>query len=167
MNHSDTIEKLKFNMIDYYKGDPKRIHHFIKVHSFARLIGSLEKLGGEDMFILECAALVHDIGIRPAERKYGKCDGKLQEQEGAEPARKMLTALEIDNDVIERVCFLVSHHHTYNHIDGMDYRILVEADFIVNLYEDNASVSAIKSALKNIFQTKSGTEILMKCFNLM
>lgn len=166
MNHSEVIENLKFNMIDYYNGDPKRIHHFIKVHSFARLIGSREKLVGEDMFILECAALVHDIGIRPAEKKYGKCDGKLQEQEGAEPARKMLSDLGIDNGVMERVCFLVSHHHTYNHIDGIDYQILVEADFIVNLYEDNASASAVESAKNNIFKTKSGTEILKQCFNV-
>lgn len=28
------------------------------------------------------SAFMHDIGIRPSEQKFGRCDGQLQEQEG-------------------------------------------------------------------------------------
>ena len=82
--------------------------------------------------ILEAAAYVHDIGIRNAERKYGKCGGKLQEQEGPIIAQKMLSQLGFENYIVERICFLIGHHHTYDNIDGLDYQILVEADFLVN-----------------------------------
>ena len=37
-------------------------------------------------------------------------------------ARTMLTALSWPQEVIDRVCYLVGHHHTYDNIDGMDYR---------------------------------------------
>lgn len=74
------LELLYQNMIAYFSGDPKRIQHFVKVHSFARLIGRMEKLTDELLVILEAAAYVHDIGIKTAEEKYGKCNGKLQEE---------------------------------------------------------------------------------------
>ncbi len=57
----------------------REVQHFIKVHSFAKLIGEEEHLDEKLLYILEAAAYVHDIGIRPAEAKFGRCDGKLQE----------------------------------------------------------------------------------------
>ena len=133
--NQDAKEKLKETlyreMMAYDAGDPARIQHFVKVHSFAQAIGKAEKLEEEVQFILECAALVHDIGIKPAEAKYGKSDGKFQEQEGPAEAEKMMRVLGFEEAVIERVSYLVGHHHTYTNIDGMDYQILVEADFLV------------------------------------
>jgi len=160
---------LIMEMIDYYTGDPKRIQHFIKVHSFARLIGTLEKLDEATLFVLETAAIVHDIGIKLCEEKYGDCSGKLQEAEGPAVAKDMLERLGYDAAVIERVCYLVGHHHTYSNIDSinidsMDYQILVEADFLVNLFEDNEPKAACESALNHIFRTKSGSAICKKMF---
>ena len=132
------LDDLFMDMIAYYDGDPKRIQHFTKVHSYARLIGIGEELDDASLFILEAAAYTHDIGIRVAEEKYGRCDGKLQEQEGPIIAQKMLSQLGFENYIVERICFLIGHHHTYDNIDGLDYQILVEADFLVNLYEDDA-----------------------------
>ena len=151
-------------MIRYYAGDPKRIQHFIKVYTFAKMIGEKEKLPAGEQFILETAAIVHDIGIKPAEEKFGQCGGKLQEKEGPAAAQKLLTALGYPEKVIERVCYLVGHHHTYDGIDGMDYQILVEADFLVNLYEDGVSGEAVERAGEKIFRTKSGTDILETMF---
>lgn len=125
-------------MISYDGGDPARIQHFIKVYTFAVMIGEGEQLPKETMEILRAAALVHDIGIKVAEEKYGSSDGKLQEKEGPPVARQMLTEIGYPQEVVDRVCYLVGHHHTYLDMDGMDYQILVEADFLVNLFE-NAS----------------------------
>ncbi len=161
-----SLDLLTHEMIQYYKGDPKRIQHFIKVHSFARLIGVGEKLSPDEQFQLEAAALVHDIGIRPAEEKFGSCTGKLQEQEGPEPARKLLFSLGFDSAVTERICFLVAHHHTYDEVDGLDYRILLEADFLTNLYEDGASIQTVQAALKNIFRTKTGAALCRTMFGI-
>lgn len=158
------IYKLSQSMIDFDKGDPKRIQHFLKVHSFAKLIGEGENLDEKTLFILEAAALTHDIGIKPAEEKYGSCNGKLQEQEGPAPARKMLTALEFDEDVIDRVCFLIAHHHTYNQVDGADYQILLEADALVNLFEDGLPAAATEAAFKNVFRTETGIHLYKAMF---
>ena len=76
----------------------------------------------------------------------------------------MLTALNFDEDVIDRVCFLIAHHHTYNQVDGIDYRILLEADALVNLFEDGLSAAAVEAALKNIFRTKTGINLCKTIF---
>lgn len=88
MNQTEQIDLLEQNMMRFNKGDAKRIQHFMKVHRFAQLIGHMEKLDAHTQFITECAALVHDIGIRPAEKQYGACDGKLQEKVGPAYARE-------------------------------------------------------------------------------
>lgn len=158
------LDDLFMDMIAYYDGDPKRIQHFTKVHSYARLIGIGEELDDASLFILEAAAYTHDIGIRVAEEKYGRCDGKLQEQEGPIIAQKMLSQLGFENYMVERICFLIGHHHTYDNIDGLDYQILVEADFLVNLYEDDAGNRAIDKAYKRIFKTETGKKIFRLMF---
>lgn len=153
MNGND---KLIFEMIKYFTGDPKRVQHFLKVYEFSSLIGRCENLDAKTQQILETASIVHDIGIKPAEEKYSSSSGKLQEQEGPKPAREILEKLNYDSKIIDRVCFLVGHHHTYTGIDGIDYQILVEADFLVNMYEDNVSKDAVKNAYNKIFRTKTG-----------
>ena len=160
------LNELTNSMIDYYAGDPKRIQHFIKVHSFAKLIGEGEHIDKETLFTLEAAALVHDIGIKIAEEKYNSTGGKLQEKEGVAPARKMLQELSFPEKIIDRVCYLVAHHHTYKDIDGIDYQILIEADFLVNMYEDNCKKEVLQSALEHIFRTKTGIDIYKTMFNL-
>ena len=154
------IEELALAMIDYNNGDPKRIQHTTKVHAYASMIGKCEGLDEDTLFILESAALVHDIGIRASEKKYGHQNGKLQEQEGPAIAREMLTRLGgFTDQQIERICWLVGHHHTYHVCEDLDYQILIEADFLVNLYEDNESPNAIRAVGKNIFHTQSGTRM--------
>ena len=160
-------QTLALAMIDYNNGDPKRIQHTTKVHAYASMIGSSEGLDEETLFILESAALVHDIGIRASEQKYGHQNGKLQEQEGPAVAREMLTRIGgYSERQIERICWLVGHHHTYHVCEDLDYQILIEADFIVNLYEDNESPHAIRAVRKNIFRTGSGTKMLETMFGI-
>lgn len=158
------INKLHLEMINLYQGDAKRIQHFCKVHSYAKLIGEMENIDKEKLFILEAAALTHDIGIHLCEEKYGNCNGKLQEKEGPDIAKSLLSALGFDEAVSDRVQYLIAHHHTYNNIDGIDYQILVEADFLVNIYEDSLSKSAVKSAYNKIFKTEYGKKICKEMF---
>ena len=160
-------QTLALAMIDYNNGDPKRIQHTTKVHAYASMIGRIEGLDEETLFILESAALVHDIGIRASEQKYGHQNGKLQEQEGPAVAREMLTRIGgYSERQIERICWLVGHHHTYHVCEDLDYQILIEADFLVNLYEDNESPHAIRAVRKNIFRTGSGTKMLETMFGI-
>ncbi len=151
-------------MIRYFSGDPKRIQHFLKVYSFAHMIGIKEGMDSTSLCILEAAAYTHDIGIKPAEEKYGRCGGKLQEQEGPVVAQKMLSDIGFENYMVERICYLIGHHHTYDHVEGLDYQILIEADFLVNLYEDEVNEKGILEAFRNIFKTESGKEIFRQMY---
>lgn len=150
--------------IDYFGNDTKRINHFMKVYSFAKAIGELEGLSDREQSILEVTAVLHDIGIKNAEAKYNSSAGKYQEQEGPAVAQDILTEFDFDREFVERVKFLIGHHHTYDNIQGMDYQILVEADFIVNIYEDNMQKEAIENVINKIFVTKAGTEIAKTMF---
>jgi len=160
----DKLVALNWAMLEYMQGDARRIQHFTKVHAFARLIGLQEKLPAATLFILESTALVHDIGIRNAEKKYGMNNGKLQEQEGPAEAEKLLVALDYKDQEIERIKYLIAHHHTYGNIVGADYQILVEADFLVNLYEDTASADTVRITAKKIFRTNTGKRLLTLMF---
>lgn len=160
------ISSLIDEMITYDKGDPRRIQHFMKVHDFARTIGQLEGLDDDTLYILESAAVVHDIGIHVCEEKYGSCEGKLQEKEGPALAKELLERLGYEQEVINRICYLVGHHHTYTNITGIDYQILVEADFLVNLYEDKVSLDAVRKAYQNIFKSESGKKICRNMFGI-
>lgn len=161
------IEELILRMVEFNEGDPKRIQHFLKVFEFAHIIGVKENIDENTLFILDVASIMHDIGIRPAEEKYGSANGKLQEQEGPAYAREMLaTFQEINGEQIERVCFLIGHHHTYENVEGMDYRILLEADFLVNALEDNLNKDGIIHFRDKIFKTRTGLYLINTMFGL-
>lgn len=158
--------RLIHSMIDYYAGDDRRIQHFLKVYSYAKTIGELEGIHKDLQDILEAAAIVHDIGIKNSEEKYNSSSGKYQELEGPPVAKEMLSGIGYEPEFIDRVCYLIAHHHTYNNIDGMDYQILVEADFLVNISEDNMQKEQIMSIREKIFRTKTGFELISKIFNI-
>lgn len=161
---TDKIDALTAEMISYFSGDAKRIQHFLKVRAFSEIIGKAERLDEHTLFILEAAALVHDIGIKPAERLYGSCGGKLQEELGPSEARPILEKLAFSEEDTARICFLISRHHTYTDIDGIDLQILIEADFLVNLYEDKSPPEAVLSAYRKVFSTKTGKELCRKIY---
>lgn len=162
----EKINELKEEMIKYYSGHPCQIQHFLKVYAFAAWIGTEERLEEHTLFLLKSAALVHDIGIKPAMEKYGKSSGTLQEQEGPSEAEKMLKSLGYEAEDTARICYLVGHHHTYTHVDGLDYRILLEADFLVNGYEEEMKEQALRHGLETVFRTETGIRLMKTMFAL-
>ena len=155
-------------MIKFFAGDARRCQHFIKVASLARQLAESEGADAELTELVEAAGFVHDCGIKPGEAKYGAghCTGKIQEQEGPAVARELLQKVGYAPEKIERICYLVGHHHTYNMIDGLDYQLLVEADFMVNFYEDGTPKENIAKAVERIFKTESGTKLVKIMFGL-
>lgn len=154
-------------MIKYDGGDVPRIQHFVKVHDFARMIGVAEDVGSEQLFILEAAAILHDVGIHAAEAKYGNSHGKHQEELGPAEAKKVLAEVGgFTEQQTERICWLIAHHHTYTNVTSQDHRILLEADFLVNSFEDNLSEEAIASFRENVFRSPSAIDMLNMMWNL-
>lgn len=147
--------------IDYFDGDVRRINHFLKVYGYSKTLGELEGLDERTLEILETTAVLHDIGIKISEQKYNSSAGKYQEIEGPAVAEEILRKIGgYDEEFIERVKFLIGHHHTYDSIKGLDYQILVEADFLVNADEDGLSKEAVKAFADKIFKTAGGLSIL-------
>ena len=147
-------------MIEYNAADPKRVQHLIKVHSFAELLCELENADVQTRDVVSIAALVHDIGIRNSERKYGSSAGRYQELEGLPEAEALLLRLGYPDSFVERVCWLVGHHHSYGSILELDHQILVETDFLVDAYEDEMDPSAIAMVREKIFRTNGGIRLL-------
>lgn len=151
-------------MIGYCRGSLGDIAHFIKVLAYAQTIGQLESLPPQTQQSLELAAVVHDIACPLCREKYGNANGKAQEEEGPPLAREFLLEMDLPGDLVERVCFLVGHHHTLNQVDGLDYQILLEADFLVNAHEGQKPRSAIEEMERQVFKTQAGTRLLQAMY---
>ena len=147
-------------MIEFYRGSLHDIDHFLKVYAYAKAIGELEGLPASKQKILEIAAIVHDIPCPLCREKYGCAAGKYQELEGPALAREFLNEFDLSAEEIEHICWLIGHHHTVTHVDGMDHRILLEADYLVNAGESNFTRENIENALKSFFRTESGSALL-------
>ncbi len=162
----ERIRQLFHEMIAFDRGDPDLIQHFTKVHAYAALIAESEGLDAHTAEVLEAAALVHDIAIPLCNEKYGAHPGPLQEREGPPLAREMLSRLPFTDREIDRVCTLVGEHHTCHPIDGIDHQILLEADFIVNSFENGFSPKTLRETWEKIFATRTGRSIYAAMFGL-
>ena len=161
-----TVPQLTEKMIAFSKSDLHDIEHFMKVWGYARTIGALEGLDGDTQLILELAALTHDIACPLCRQKYGSAIWSKQEEEGAPMVRDFLADTSLSPTVIDRVAYLVGHHHTLTGVEGMDYQILLEADYLVNAAEKRLGKVEIATFVAQYFRTKSGTALARSIFGL-
>ena len=156
------------NMIHFYTKQSQvplhDISHFMKVWGFSRAIGLAEGLSPETLQTLELAAIVHDIACPLCRKKYGNTNGRAQEAEGESLAREFYDGFGLSEKCLQRVVWLVAHHHTYENTDGPDYQILLEADFLVNAEESQMSRAAIASFRDRVFRTETGLRMLRQMY---
>ena len=161
-----TIPEILKKMIDFSEGNLHDIDHLVRVWSYARTIGALEGLDDSAQFVLEAAAIVHDIACPLCREKYGNTNGKLQEKEGAPLARAFLADAGMAPEDVERVAFLVAHHHTLTGIEGDDWQILVEADYIANAEENGDSPEKVRHFRDRVGRTDAGRALMTSMFQL-
>ena len=161
-----TISEILNKMIDYSEGNLRDINHLMMVWGYARTIGKLENLSDEVQFLVETAAIVHDIACPLCREKYGTSAAPYQEIEGIPLAGEFLKDTGMTKEQIERVQFIVGHHHTYSCIDGIDFQILVEADYIVNAIENGYSSDNVRHFTEKYFVTDSGKHIIRSLFGI-
>jgi len=147
-------------MIEYFQTDVRRINHALKVFDFASIIADEQSIDKKTKEIIIYTAILHDIGIKNAEKKYNSSIGKYQEIEGPPIASKILSDLNISEEIIDRTCYIIGNHHFYTKIDGMDFQIIVEADMLVNIFEDDMSKNATEKSYENIFKTEAGKKLI-------
>lgn len=156
MQIASAIEK----MILFYQGNLHDIDHFLKVWALAKTIGEQERLDSRTQQTLEFAAIVHDIACPLCREKYGNTNGKYQELESPPLVETFFTQPDASALDTARISWLVAHHHTYVNVDGLDHRILLEADFLVNAGENGYSAAVIQNARLRVFQTQTGLRLL-------
>ena len=160
------VSQILAKMIAFSGGNMHDVDHLIRVWTYARTIGELESLSEEPQLILETAAIVHDIACPLCREKYGNTNGKYQEKEGGLMARAFLQGIGLTDAQIDRVAFLVAHHHTLGGIDGRDWQILIEADTIANAAENGYDREKLLHLREKVFRTQSGKALLDAVFCL-
>jgi len=155
-----TIAEITAKMIEYSKGNRHDINHFLKVYAYAKTIGECEELDETTQATLEVAALLHDIACPLCREKYGNTNGKHQEKEGPALVREFLCRSGLSQEIVDRVAYLVGHHHTPQGIDGPDYQILIKADYLVNADESQYPRENIENTLVRVFRTGTGIRLL-------
>ena len=153
------IQKMK----DVFGKDQKRISHALAVLKYAEKI---QKAEGGDATVITTAAIMHDIGIQQAERKYGSSAGKYQEIEGPPIAEPILKELALPADTIEHVCKIIANHHTAKDIDTLEFRVIWDADWLVNIPDECGKMSKdrLKQFVGKIFKTNKGKQLAEKIY---
>ena len=134
------------------------------IWTYAKTIGELEKMEPGEQFILEAAAVTNDIACPLCREKYGNTNGKHQEREGEILVRTFLADTGMTAKQIDRVAFLVGHHPTFTDIDGKDWQVLVEADYIANASENGYSRENIQNFMNRVIKTESGRKLVRDIF---
>jgi len=152
-------DKLIQELNDYFGDDIKRIVHAKKVMEFAEEI--LRKEGGNWHIVIP-AAILHDVGIKLAEQKYGSNAGHLQEKEGPAIARNILLRAGLKKEEIEEICQIIGSHHSPGKINSLNFDIILDADWLVNL--DEIKEKKRDEIINRVFATKTAKEIAKKVY---
>lgn len=151
-------KKLTVVMENYFGNDIKRISHAKEVMKYAEM---LLKLEGGDSEIVIPAAILHDVGIKIAEEKYNSSAGLYQEKEGPPIARKILEDMAVETSAIDEICEIIAHHHSPGKINTSNFKILYDADWLVNL-KDEVNIEdkeKLEKTINKLFLTDSGKEL--------
>lgn len=156
-------DRVALEMKRYFAQDFERIGHASKVARYAEQLGKEEN---GDMAVVLIAAYLHDIGIKEAERKFQSNDAAYQEQEGPPVARSILGKLGAPEKLIEEVCDIIGHHHHPRTEETNNFKILYDADLIVNLEEKHKespiAPDKIAGVIEKSFLTRAGKNLAQK-----
>jgi len=129
-------EELIREMKKYFGDDQRRIEHALQVTNYAENLIKLYQKKDINSEVILYSAILHDIGIHQAEKKYNSVAGRYQEIEGPPIAKKILEKFDIDQEIIYEVCQIIGHHHSPKAIQSNNFKLLYDADWLVNLPEE-------------------------------
>ncbi len=156
-------DKLIAELEAYFGTDAKRISHAKRVLFFAEELLKEERA---DAHIVIPASILHDVGIKVAEEKYGSSAGNLQEKESPSIAREILERVEFKEEHIKEICDIIGHHHSPGVIDTMNFKILYDADWLVNFKDevDTGDTANVRRLIERIFLTGAGRKMAKKMY---
>lgn len=141
-------------MKEHYSDNEEKIRRFVSVYTLAKSIGELEKLPQATQEYLEIEAIVYDAEINNSEISKGDF------------IKDMMTKLDIDYDIIDRVCFVVENFYEFDRITGLDHQILLEAHKLVQFKESHYPRQRIIKETEEYFITNYGKAFVKKAFGV-
>ncbi|MFC1637058.1 HD domain-containing protein [Planctomycetota bacterium] len=143
--------------------DEKWTKHVLAVLDYAEQIQSTE---GGDPLVVKAVAILHDIGIHRAELKDNPSVEKKQEIESSSIAEEILKRHDIPHETIEHICRIIANHHCDKNIDTIEFRILWDANRLVNISElyRGADREKLAEIIDKTFRTHEGRRIATELF---
>ena len=141
-------------MKDHYGQDEEKIRRFVNVYTLAKSIGELEKMPESTQEYLEIESIVYNI------------ESPLENVSKVDYLKDMMKKLEIDYDIIERVCFVTENFYDYDHITGLDHQILLEAHKLVEFKENCYPTEKVIEETNTYFITNYGKAFVKRAFNV-
>ncbi len=156
------VDRLVEAMKRTFGDDQKRVTHALTVLERAKEIMRGEK--NADPKVVLAAAVLHDIGIQEAERKHGSNAGRWQEIEGPPIALPIMKELGLDEETRDHVARIIANHHSAKDIDTLEFRILWDADWLVNIPEEypDHTPEKLTALIHKVFKTASGRKIALE-----
>ncbi len=156
-------DKLIDEMKKVFGADCKQINHALTVLDYAEKIQIVE---GGDPLVVKAAAILHDIGIHAAETKHASAAGRYHQIEGPPIAKRILQNYELDDETIAHICKIIANHHSAKDIDTIEFRIVWDADSLVNIPEDfaDAGKEKLQQIIDKTFKTCKGRQIAVESF---
>ena len=156
-------DKLISELEAYFGKDTKRINHAKKVMGYSEELLKQEKA---DWHIVIPASILHDVGIKVAEEKYGSNAGHYQEKEGPLVARKILLKIGLSKENIDEICEIIAHHHSPAKADTQNFKVLYDSDWLVNLKDEvgTKEKEKLSKIIDKVFLTASGKELAKKIY---
>ena len=148
-------DRVACEMRRYFEADQKRIRHAERV---ADVAGRILEQEPADFAVVMAAAYLHDIGIKEAEKRYQNAEAKYQEELGPQVARTLLESLRADAKLIEEVCDIIGHHHHPRTQETDNFKVLYDADYIVNLEESESDKPRDREKLAEVIGKSLLTE---------
>jgi HD superfamily phosphodiesterase len=150
--------KLLLFLEGYFGKDVKRIEHAKNVLMYSEKILKEER---GNWHIVVPASILHDIGIKTSEEKYGSSSSHYQEIEGPPIAHDVLVKLGFKKKDIDEICDIIGNHHSPGKIKTNNFYILNDSDWLVNINEeaDKKDKEKLRRLIDKYFLTKKGKEI--------
>ncbi len=158
MREDELYETVRAEMERFFGPDARRIAHALEVAGHALRIQEAE---GGDREIVAMAGLLHDVGIKPGEERFGRNDGKIQERLGPPIAEEILSEIGVGKEKIAAVLEIIAFHHTPDKVRTKEFACLWDADMIVNLREvaEGMTRDRIAAMIETKFRTVEGRRI--------
>ena len=154
--------RLMMDALKYEEGHARRTQHILKVYALAKVFGEQEGLNQEEQELLQAAAILHDIPIKFCKEKYqGDASQENQQKEAPKLVEGFMLDAEYSKKDVEIVLDMVLNHHKYHIEHTRLLQILIEADLIINYYEEGQKTEYFEK-IKELFVTETGRGFLLQ-----